>query len=299
MKPEHIGIVGLGSMGFGIARSCLSAGLSTIGFDLDAAKEQELQTFGARAGTLLEAAPDLTVLILVVVNGAQAEAILFGDNGIAEHLNPDSVVIGCPTISPDVAQDFETRLSALGIHYLDAPISGGSLKADAGALTIMASGTPLAFERSETVLTAISEHVFRLGDTAGAGSAMKVVNQLLAGVHIAAAAEAIAFGMTQGIAPDLALDVISRCAGTSWMFENRVPHIVDGDYTPRSAIDIFVKDLGIVTNVAKTAGLETPLALSAFTRFQAAQSAGLGRQDDAAVIKTYAAQAGLKLPGES
>ena len=160
----------------------------------------------------------------------------------------------------------------------------------------MASGTPQAFAQARPALDAISEKVFELGAEAGAGSAMKVVNQMLAGVHIASMAEAITFGMTQGVAPDEFLEVISQCAGTSWMLENRAPHVIAGDYTPHSAIDIWLKDLGIVLDIAKDAKFGAPLTAAALQQFVAASGSGLGREDDAAVAKVYARNANIELP---
>jgi 3-hydroxyisobutyrate dehydrogenase-like beta-hydroxyacid dehydrogenase len=189
------------------------------------------------------------------------------------------------------------RSAQAGLHYLDAPISGGSVRAAEGQLSVMAAGTPAAVAAAEPVLAATAGTVFRLGDAAGAGSAMKAVNQLLAGVHIAAMAEALTFGMTQGVAPEQFLAVISKCAGTSWMLENRAPHVVAGDYTPRSSIDIWPKDLGIVLEIAREAKFAAPIAAAALQQFLAASGSGLGREDDAAVAKVYARNAGLTLPG--
>ena len=199
---------------------------------------------------------------------------------------------------PEFARDMEARCNAVGVQYIDAPISGGSVKAAAGQLSIMASGAPAAFEAAAPVLEACAETVFRLGDAAGAGSAMKAVNQLLAGVHIAAMAEAMTFGMTQGISPEDFVRVIPQCAGTSWMLENRAPHIVEGDYTPHSAVDIWPKDLGIVLDIARGAKFGAPLTAAALQQFVAASGSGHGREDDAAVAKVYARNAGLSLPGE-
>ncbi|MEO0831608.1 MAG: NAD-binding protein, partial [Pseudomonadota bacterium] len=176
--------------------------------------------------------------------------------------------------------------------------SGGSAKAAAGQLTIMAAGTKDAFAAAAPILEACAEKVFELGDEAGAGSAMKAVNQLLAGVHIATMAEAVTFGMTQGIAPETFLEVIPDCAGTSWMLENRAPHIASGDYTPHSAVDIWPKDLGIVLGIAAEAGFDAPMASAAVAQFRTASQAGLGQEDDAAVAKIYARQVGLSLPGQ-
>ena len=142
----------------------------------------------------------------------------------------------------------------------------------------------------------MAETVFELGDSAGAGSAMKAVNQMLAGVHIAAMAEAITFGMTQGIGPETFMKVIPRCAGTSWMLENRAPHIVSGDYTPHSAVDIWPKDLGIVLDAARASKFSAPITAAALQQFLAAAGLGLGREDDAAVAKVYARNASLTLP---
>ena len=188
------------------------------------------------------------------------------------------------------------RAAGHGVHYLDAPISGGAGKAAAGALTVMASGTEAAFAAARPALAAIAETVFELGDEAGAGSAMKAVNQLLAGVHIAAMAEAMTFGMTQGGDPERFLEVIPQCAGTSWMLENRAPHVVAGDYTPHSAVNIWPKDLGIVMDIARDARFSAPLTAAALQQFLAAAGSGLGGEDDAAVAKVYARNAGLALP---
>jgi 3-hydroxyisobutyrate dehydrogenase-like beta-hydroxyacid dehydrogenase len=191
----------------------------------------------------------------------------------------------------------EDKCNAVSVHYLDAPISGGSAKSAEGRLSVMASGTAEAFKAAKPVLDATAETVFELGTSAGAGSAMKSVNQMLAGTHIAMMAEAMTFGMTQGIEPQQFYDVISKCAGTSWMLENRAPHIIEGDYTPHSSVDIWPKDLGIVMDIAKTANFEAPITAMALQQFLAASSAGLGKEDDAAVAKIYARNANLELPG--
>ena len=161
---------------------------------------------------------------------------------------------------------------------------------------MMASGKPDAFDRAAPALEAVTETLFRLGDEPGTGSALKVVNQMLAGIHIAAAAEAVTFGISPGIEPATVQDVISKCAGTSWMFENRVPHIVDGDYTPHSAVDIFVKDLGIDLDAGRSMTFPLPLAATAHQQFLAASAGGHGRENDSAVIKVFQKLAGIDLP---
>lgn len=293
-----VGVVGLGSMGYGMAGSLIRAGHEVWGADVNAEAVTRLRAEGGGAHDLAAAAPQLEALLLVVLNAAQAEAVLLGEGGLASRLPRGAVVVNCVTVAPEAARYLAARCEGLGLHYLDAPISGGSVKAAQGKLSIMASGRAEAFAAARPVLDATAETVFDLGDTAGAGSAMKAVNQMLAGIHIAAMAEAVTFGMTQGIAPETFLKVIPRCAGTSWMLENRAPHVVEGDYAPRSAVDIWPKDLGIVLDAARAARFAAPLTAAALQQFVAASGMGLGREDDAAVAKVYARNARLALPGE-
>lgn len=294
---KHIGVFGLGSMGYGIARSILKAGHKTWGFDISIPAVERFQSEGGETSSLDECMSLLDTVVVVVLNADQTESVLFGKTNLVKHLKEGGAVIACATVPPDFAKEMETRCNAEGAHYLDAPISGGSVKAANGQLSIMASGKPEAFDAANPVLDATAEKVFRLGDLAGAGSAMKAVNQMLAGTHIAAMAEALTFGMTQGIEPAKFLEVIAQCAGTSWMLENRAPHIVDGDYTPHSSVNIWPKDLGIVLDVAKKANFSAPVTAAALQQFLAAAGSGFGREDDAAVAKVYARNAGLKLPG--
>jgi 3-hydroxyisobutyrate dehydrogenase/2-hydroxy-3-oxopropionate reductase len=299
MSEHTISIVGLGSMGFGMAQSLIRAGHNVHGFDINPDAMVRLQNEGAQQGTPDVAAAVSDILVIVVLNAAQTENVLFGPPDWARQLKKGATVISCATVAPDFAKSMEARCADLGLTYLDAPISGGAAKAALGKLSIMASGTPAAFDGATPALDAMAEKVFRLGDGAGAGSAMKAVNQLLAGVHIAAMAEALTFGMTQGVTPAKFVEVISQCAGTSWMLENRAPHIVDGDYSPKSSVDIWPKDLGIVLDIAKSAKFGAPLTAAALQQFLAASGSGLGGEDDAAVAKVYARNASLTLPGQT
>ncbi len=283
-------------MGYGIASSILRAGHVTWGFDIDEARMQQFREEGGGTGALAEIAGELDGVVVVVLNAAQTESVLFGDNGIVPGLKAGAVVVACATVPPQFARDMAARCAESGVHYLDAPMSGGSVKAANGQLSYMAAGTPDTFAAARFILDASAETVFELGDEAGAGSAMKAVNQMLAGVHIAAMAEALTFGMTQGVTPAKFVEVISKCAGTSWMLENRAPHIVEGDYTPHSSVDIWPKDLGIVLDICRDAKFAAPITAAALQQFMAASGSGLGREDDAAVAKVYARNAGLELP---
>ena len=232
------------------------------------------------------------------VNADQTSDVLFGRDGAAGTLAEGSVVVASSTVAPEFATDLGERLRAKGILMIDAPVSGGAARSAKGELSIMASGTNDAFRKADAVLGAIAAKVYRLGDTPGMGSKVKMINQLLAGVHIAAAAEAMALGIRTGADPQVLYDVISNSAGSSWMFQNRVPHIIAGDYTPLSAVNIFVKDLGIVLDSAKKMTFPLPLTAAAHQMFLGAAGAGLGYEDDSAVVKVYQALSGIELPGK-
>ncbi|WP_299405950.1 L-threonate dehydrogenase [uncultured Roseobacter sp.] len=296
---SKIAVIGLGSMGYGMAQSLLRAGHATYGYDVNPRAAERFQAEGGETETLAGIVGTLDVVVVVVLNAEQTQSVLFGSEGVVARLKPGAAVMACATVAPEFARQMAARCAEAGVLYLDAPISGGSKKAGEGALSIMASGSAEAFAAARPVLDATASTVFELGDSAGAGSAMKAVNQLLAGVHIAAMAEAMTFGMTQGVAPETFVEVISQCAGTSWMLENRAPHIVAGDYTPHSSVDIWPKDLGIVLDAAKSAKFGAPLTAAALQQFLAASGSGLGHEDDAAVAKVYARNAGLTLPGDA
>ena len=207
-------------------------------------------------------------VVTAVVNAAQTEDILFGKTGLAERLPAGCVVIACPTIDPADARRFEADCEAQGLLYLDAPIPGGALKADAGALSFMASA-PGGLCRRLPFLDAMAASVFNMGERAGAGSVMKAVNQMLAGVHVAMTSEAMAFGMAQGLPPDRVLEVVSQSAGTSWMFENRAPRLIEEDFVPdHASLTIWPKDLGIILGICEQLGLAAPITQAALNRYQ-------------------------------
>ncbi len=290
-------VVGLGSMGMGVATSLLRGGFETIGCDVSEDAMARFVASGGKAiGNPAEAARDADVVITVVVNAAQTEAVLFGDEGATSAMMKGGVVLSFATMGPDMARGLEERVEALGLGYIDAPISGGAGRAAAGELTIMGSGRPEAFDKVRPVLDAIAQKVYELGDRAGIGASFKIVNQLLAGVHIAAACEAITFAKALGLDIAKVYEVITASAGNSWMFENRVPHILEGDYAPRSAIDIFTKDLGIVSDIGRNLKFPLSIASTALQMFIMTSAAGMGRDDDASVARLLAQVTGLDLP---
>ena len=290
----NVGVIGLGAMGLGVARSLLRAGLRTHACDLRPAVLAQFSSEGGIAcATPAELGAQCDVVITVVVNAAQTEQVLFGENGAAAAMKPGSLVIASATVAPDFSVALGQRLAALQLLMLDGPLSGGAARANAGEMTMMTSGPVEAYAKAEAVLAAIAGKVYRLGDVHGIGSKVKVINQLLAGVHIAAAAEAMALGMREGVDPDALYEVITNSAGNSWMFENRVPHILKADYTPLSAVDIFVKDLGLVLDTARASKFPLPLSAAAHQMFMMASTAGYGGEDDSAVIKIFP---GINLP---
>jgi 3-hydroxyisobutyrate dehydrogenase len=296
-KKQPVGVIGLGSMGLGVARTLLSKGFEVHAFDVrDEVSKAFAKQGGIAARSPAEVGRQASVAIILVVNADQTSDVLFGKDGAASTLEKGSVVIASSTVAPEFAIDLGKRLQSKGILMIDAPVSGGAARAAKGELSIMGSGAPEAFKKAAAVLEAIAAKVYRLGDEAGMGSKVKMINQLLAGVHIAASAEAVALGIRAGADPKVVYEVISNSAGSSWMFQNRVPHIIDGDYTPLSAVNIFVKDLGIVLDSAKKMTFPLPLTAAAHQMFLGAAGAGYGYEDDSAVVKVYQALSGIKLP---
>src|SRR3978361_124978 len=297
-KPRGA-VIGLGSMGSGMATSLRRAGFEVTGCDVSADAVARLVADGGKAaGTPGEAAGGADIVVSVVVNAAQTETILFGKDGVAETLANGAVFISSATMDPDVARRLAKQLEATGRHYLDAPISGGAQRAAQGELTILASGSPKAFATARPALDAMAAKLYELGDAAGQGAGFKMINQLLARAHIAAASEAITCAAKQGLDSRKVYEVITASAGNSWMFENRMPHVLDGDYTPRSAVEIFVKDLGIIQDMARSAKFPVPGAAAALQLLLLAAGAGMGRDDDASVARMYARVTGTHLPGE-
>jgi 3-hydroxyisobutyrate dehydrogenase len=283
-------------MGSGMARSLRRHGHRVHVFDV---RPEQVQAFASEGFTACDSPATLAaacdVIVSVVVNAAQTESVLFGDAGCAAAMRPGSLFVMCSTVDPNWSIAMEARLAERGLLYLDAPISGGAAKAASGEMTMMTAGTPDAYAAAGALLDAMAAKVYRLGDRAGAGSKVKIINQLLAGVHIAAAAEAMALGLREGVDAQALYEVITHSAGNSWMFENRMAHVLAADYTPLSAVDIFVKDLGLVLDMARASKFPLPLSSTAHQMFMQASSAGFAREDDSAVIKIFP---GIELPGK-
>jgi len=288
-----VGLIGLGAMGSGMAASLRRAGHNVHVFDV---RREVASAFAQDGGMAHDSLASLGATCDVIVS----VVVLFGDGttpgnmtGCAASMKPGSVFVMCSTVDPNWSVALEARLEAMGLRYVDAPISGGAAKAASGQMTMMTAGKPEAYAVAEPFLNAMAAKVYKLGDSAGAGSKVKIINQLLAGVHIAAAAEAMALGLREGVDPAALYEVITNSAGNSWMFENRMAHVLAADYTPLSAVDIFVKDLGIVLDMARASKFPLPLSSTAHQMFMQASTAGFAKEDDSAVIKIFP---GIELP---
>ena len=288
----RIAFIGLGAMGAPMALNLVKAGHTVCGFDVRAGAAQALvQAGGKEATSAAEAARDAELVWLMVVSGEQAENVLF-EGGAAQALPKGAIVVAACTQPPALASKTSDRLAAMGLAMLDAPVSGGIKGALAGALTIMVSGDADVLERARPVLSAVGQRIFDVGREAGLGSTAKMINQLLCGVHIAAAAEAMHVAERAGVSLQTMHDIISVSAGNSWMWGDRGPRMMLEDPPVTSAVDIFVKDLGIVLDQGKLMRQGLPLASAAMQMFLAASGLGHGKADDSQVLRAYRAMNG-------
>lgn len=283
----EIGFIGLGAMGLPMARNLLAKQFRLRGFDTRQSAIDALATAGGTpAATAADAAAGADTLILMVVNAAQAGQVL--DTAL-DALAPGAVVILMATCAPAAAAALAARVTATGRRFVDAPVSGGIPGATAGTLTIMAAAPADTMAAARPILDALGDKLFHVGDTPGQGAAVKTVNQLLAGVHIAVTAEAFAFAEKAGVDRDILLQIMSNSAASSWMLRDRGPRMLQSDPATASAVDIFVKDLGLVLDAGRDARAALPLAAIAHQLFLAASGRGDGSADDSQVIRSYQA----------
>lgn len=289
-QQSTIAFVGLGAMGSAMARRLVEAQRRVAGFDVRGeAIDRLVAAGGHRAASVADACRDAGMLIVMTVNADQAEDVLFAQGGL-DALAPDAIVMVMATCAPGRIASMAERVEAAGRRFVDAPVSGGVAGAEGGTLTIMAAAPRDVFADAEPALRTLGgSNLFHLGERPGQGAAMKIVNQLLCGVHIAVAAEGLAFAERQGIDPRQALALLSGSAASSWMLKNRGPRMVGDDRTVASAVDIFVKDLGLVLDAGHTAKMGLPLAALAHQQFLSASGRGLGAKDDSQVIEVYRA----------
>ena len=291
---RHIGFVGLGAMGLPMAENLLRKQFHVTGFDM---KKEALAALAKAGGQIAASAADVgkgaDALVLMVVNIAQAESVLF-DAGALAALPEGATVVLMATCPPKEVAQLAERVAQSGHLFIDAPVSGGGVGAQAGTLTIMAAAAPAVIEPARALLKAMGEKLFHVGEEAGQGAMMKTVNQLLCGVHIAAAAEGMALAEKAGISGDVVLEILGGSAAASWMLNNRGPRMVQDNPDVTSAVDIFVKDLSIVMDAGRAAKAALPVAAAAHQMFLAASAQGHGLKDDSQVVLTYRDLAGLQ-----
>jgi L-threonate 2-dehydrogenase len=289
----RVAFVGLGSMGLPMATNLLAKEFTVTGYDLSVSALDALESAGGkRAATAAEAASGADLLILMVVNAAQAEAVLF-EGGSLEALPPDGVVALMATCPPAAVEAITDRVRKAGRRLIDAPVSGGVAGAKAATLTIMAAGTQDTFEAVKPVFEALGDKVFHVGERPGQGAIVKTVNQLLCGVHIAVVAEAFALAAKVGVDLKILLEIMSGSSASSWMLKDRGPRMLEAEPEVTSAVDIFVKDLGIVLDAGRDTKAALPLAAAAHQMFLAASGRGDGAADDSQVIRSYFALNGF------
>ncbi len=289
MQKTMVGLVGLGAMGRGVAANLLAKGFSVIGCDVRTEPGEWMRKQG---GEFVARPRDLAgkcdIVVSLVVSDAQTEQVLFGEHGIAPHLGQGSVFVMCSTVPPAYVRSLAPRLTKLGVALIDAPVTGGMVGAAKGTLTIMAGGPKEAFERVRPVLEAFGARIYHLSEENGAGAQMKVINQLLCGVHLAAAGEALAMARRQNLPLKPTLEILSSGAAASWMLKDRGPRMIDGAFDDvTSAVDIFVKDMSLVLDATRETKYAAPLAHAAYLAFLSTSGRGLGRADDSAVIRHY------------
>ena len=283
------GFIGLGAMGAPMAKRIVSAGFDLSAFDVRPENADPLVKLGAgRAGSPREAAEGVEALVLMVVNAEQADDALFGGDGAAETLSPGSAVVVMSTVGPEAVRRLEGRLAGRGVKLLDAPVSGGVARAERGDLLIMAGGSADLFDEVRPMLAAMGSTVAHCGGSVGAGQSVKLVNQLLCGVHVAAAGEALAYAEALGLDPRSVFETIRHGAANSFMLEDRGERMLEREFVPaKSTLDIFVKDMGLVRQAAGEQSFRTPLADAAHSLYEMGSSLGLGEEDDSGVVRVF------------
>ena len=291
---QKVGFIGLGAMGRYMARNLARAGYPVRGYDVrPEAQVQLVADGGTWAESPAAAAEGTGLLVVIVFTAAQANDVLYGENGAMQTLPAGATVLMDTTMSPARARAFEERLEASGHHFVDAPVTGGVTMADEGSMTFIVSGRAEALAAARPAMEVMGGKIALCGDRAGAGSTVKMINQIMCGVLVAATGECIALAAKAGADPAVVYDVIRGGAARSFVWESRVADILARDYAPKGVVEIFTKDLGIALEAARDNAFPAPLTAAAMQQFLAAASMGHLRDNDAAVVKVYEALAGV------
>ena len=288
---QQVSLIGAGNMGGSMAANLLARGWTVEVCDIDPARVQSLVLKGALAlSTPAQAAINSVAFIVCVVDAAQTDAVLFGPEGLARMLQPGHTVMLCPTISPQDVEAFSGRLAALGVHTVDAPMSGGPARARDASMSLMVACPAEVYAQQAALLQALSAKVFRISERPGDGARTKLVNNLLAGINLVGAAEVLALAGRLGLDPGRTLDVIEQSSGQSWIGSDRMRRAIAGDYAPRAHVTLLEKDTRLAVEAARAAGFEGPLGARASEVFAQAHRAGMAALDDAAIFKYLASR---------
>lgn len=291
--PGPVAIVGVGNMGGGMAGRLLEMGWPVRVHDIDGAKVRALQAQGAVAcSDAADAATGASALIACVVDAAQTHDVLFGVRGAAPVLATGTPVLLCPTIAPDDVERLASALADRGLLPVDAPMSGGPARARDGTMSLMVAAAPPAMAAARPLLDALSSRVFHVGDRAGDGARTKLVNNLLAGINLVGAAEAIAMARALGLDAGRTLDVIEQSSGQSWVGSDRMRRAIAGNFEPLAHMTLLRKDTALAVQAAAAAGFEGPLGPAARDVFARAIEAGLADLDDGALLRLLAGDRG-------
>lgn len=282
------GFIGLGSMGQGMSLNLLRSGIAVKGYDIDSAKGERLATAGGRAcGSPEEAAQDVEILYVCVFSVEEAATLLAPNSATVSALATGATVVMHTTMSPEESRRLATPLLEAGFDYLEAPVTGGQIGADAGTLTAIVSGSRNAMDKAQDGLDAMCDQVYRIGPEAGSALTVKMINQLLVGIHIATTAEALALAVKAGADPNSTFDVISHGRGNSAIFSARAPGILGGHPEGHRTVEIFLKDLGIVLETGRELDMALPLSACAHQLFLNAASIGKQSSGEPSVVSLY------------
>ncbi len=293
----HIGFIGLGIMGQGMARNLLRAGFPLSVWNRTSAKAEALAAEGARmAASPAAAAASSEIIVICVSDTPDVEAVLFGPDGVNEGARPGSMVIDCSTISPAATRQMAAKLAVHSIRHLDAPVSGGSEGAAKGTLSIMVGGAAEDFDHAQPILQAMGKQITHVG-AHGAGQTVKLMNQILVVGNALAMSEAFLFGQASGVDLIAALEAVRAGAAGSWMLSFRGPQILARDWRPGFTIDLQQKDLRLVLEAADQAGVPLPATSLIFQFYRTLQAQGLGGEGNHALVKALEHLAGLEVGG--
>ena len=297
---QNIGLIGPGAMGLGITQALVRGGFEVFVRDIDPARNTLARASGATVCVSpAEVAKCADIVITVVVNKEQTDEVCFGTQGLADTLKPGGLVMLCSTVGPAYATDLAARLAARGFELVDAPISGGPVRAAAGTMSMMVACSAAALARCEPALKAMSDKRYIISEKPGDGSRMKLVNNLMAGINLVGAAEAFSLGIKGGLDPARIYEVMMGSSGQSWMAGDRMKRVIEGDHTVTAAAPILTKDVGLALDTGQDLKFPLPLGSLAHQALLSTVAMGFAAEDDAWVIRFYQALSGIALPGDT